>query len=84
MVSVLVPQAGDAGVCAASPSLWRERGSSAEARVGGRASAPPQREEERWYEVVSPFKIPQDTSLPGVCPLQGDREGKWIFTKTIP
>ena len=79
MVSVLVPQAGDAGVCAASPSLWRERGSSAEARVGGRASAPPQREEERWYEVVSPFKIPQDTQFAWSVSLTRGEGGKVDF-----
>ena len=61
------------------PSLWRERGSSAEARVGGRASAPPQREEERWYEVVSPFKIPQDTQFAWSVSLTRGEGGKVDF-----
>ena len=61
------------------PSLWKERGSSAEMGVGGRASAPPQHEEERWHEVVSPFKTPQGTQFAWRVSLTRGEGGKVDF-----
>ena len=46
---------------------------------GGRASAPPQLEEETWYEVVSPFKTPQDTQFAWSVSLTRGEGGKVDF-----